>query len=237
MKDLFGKVMMDAVKGLPAEHRNERDDGYVDKVSFGHQYVADYEEWHEAEKLAIDYVRGRVLDIGCGAGRVALYLQEHGLDVVGIDVSPGAVEASKIRGVEQVELMNAETLEFPEDTFDTVILFGNNFGILGQVPKVVAMLRRLHLVTTSDAVILAGSIDPTQTEKPQHLAYHEKNRNEGKPSGLVKLRLNYKEEVSDWWELLLAERSLMSDIADQAGWRVDEFLGPPEYYVGVMRKR
>jgi SAM-dependent methyltransferase len=154
MPDLFGEIMKDATNGYPAEHRTERNDGYI-KESSGVQYVADFDDWLEPEKLAMDYVRGRVLDIGCGAGRVALYLQEQGLDVVGIDVSPGAIEAAKSRGVENARLMNAETLEFPEDTFDTVILFGNNFGILGKIQNVVSMLRGLKMITTKDAVILA----------------------------------------------------------------------------------
>ena len=237
MSDILGEIIKDAMNGLPAEHKTERDDGYI-TVRKGIRYLAPFEDWFEAEKLAIDYVRGRVLDIGCGAGRVALYLQEQGLDVVGIDISPGAVEAARSRGMENVHLMDAEKLEFPEDTFDTVILFGNNFGVLGEVPRIVEMLRRLSMITTKDAVILAASFDPIVTDDPEHLAYHESNRNQGKPLGLLKLRLNYKGRVGDWWNQLLAEPSLMTDIADQAGWRVDEFLsGPPHYYVGVLRKR
>jgi SAM-dependent methyltransferase len=237
MPDILGEILKDAVSGLPAEHKTERDDGYI-TVRKGIRYVAPFKDWFEAEKLAIDYVRGRVLDIGCGAGRVSLYLKEQGLDVVGIDISPGAVEVAKSRGMENVHLMNAETLEFSEDTFDTVLLLGNNFGILGEVQRIVAMLRSLSMITTRDAVILAASFDPIVTDDPEHLAYHEINRNQGKPPGLVRLRFNYKGRVGDWWDQLLAERSLMTDIADQAGWRVDEFLsGPPQYYVGVIRKR
>jgi SAM-dependent methyltransferase len=244
MPDLFGEVMLDAVKGRESIHYNVRDDGYS-KQSSGEQYIAPFDDWHEAERLAIDYVRGRVLDIGCGAGRVALYLQENGLDVVAIDVSPGALEAAKLRGVENVQLMNAEKLTFPEDTFNTVILFGNNFGILGEPERVTEMLRRLHGITTKDAVILAGSINPVVPSKTGkhsgtweiHQKYHEKNRQAGKPPGLIKLRMKYKDRVSDWWHLLLAEPELMSDIADNAGWKLDEVLGPPEYYVGVLKKR
>ncbi len=236
MPDLFGEIMKDAVNGDPAYHSTERDDGYITESS-GVQYVASFEDWHEAEKLAIDYVRGRVLDIGCGAGRVTLYLQDNGLDVIAIDVSPGAIEASKSRGVENAQLMDVKNLEFPDDTFDTIILFGNNFGILGEPSNVVQMLRKLHQVTTKDAIVLACSINPVITENPLHHKYHENNRARGNPPGLIKLRLNYKDAVGDWWELLLAEPQLMSDIADQAGWRLDESLGPPEYYVGVLRKR
>ena len=100
-------------------------------------------------------------------------------------------------------------------------------------------------LTTKDAVILASSINPVVPSKTGkhaetweiHQKYHEKNRQAGKPPGLVKLRMKYKDRYSDWWFLLLAEPDLMSDMADDAGWKLDEVLGPPEYYVGVLKKR
>ncbi|MDG6899020.1 MAG: class I SAM-dependent methyltransferase [Nitrososphaerota archaeon] len=44
-------------------------------------------------------MKGKVLDVGCGAGRVALYLQGWGLDVVGVDNSPFALRVARLRGV------------------------------------------------------------------------------------------------------------------------------------------
>jgi ubiquinone/menaquinone biosynthesis C-methylase UbiE len=39
--------------------------------------------------------KGRACDLGCGPGQVARYLHEHGLDVMGIDLSPGMVEQAR----------------------------------------------------------------------------------------------------------------------------------------------
>ena len=55
---------------------------------------------------AMKYVRGRTLDIGCGAGRVTLPLQQRGVDVVGIDNSPLAVRICRERGVNDVRLIS-----------------------------------------------------------------------------------------------------------------------------------
>ena len=38
----------------------------------------------------------RVVDVGCGPGRVAAFLADHGLDVTGVDVSPGMLEAARL---------------------------------------------------------------------------------------------------------------------------------------------
>jgi ubiquinone/menaquinone biosynthesis C-methylase UbiE len=38
---------------------------------------------------------GRVADVGCGPGRVAAFMAEHGLDVVGVDVSQAMLAAAR----------------------------------------------------------------------------------------------------------------------------------------------
>lgn len=47
--------------------------------------------------LFVDEVRGRghVADVGCGPGHLARYLHERGVDVVGIDLSPGMTRLAK----------------------------------------------------------------------------------------------------------------------------------------------
>jgi SAM-dependent methyltransferase len=96
--DVFGRALMDWARGGTAPEILERDDGYTD-LSAGHElYVAGFEDWPLSERQAIRYVRGRVVDVGCGAGRVSSYLQQRGFDVVGLDASPLAVRAARLRG-------------------------------------------------------------------------------------------------------------------------------------------
>ncbi|TFG07544.1 class I SAM-dependent methyltransferase [Candidatus Thorarchaeota archaeon] len=235
MADVFGKVMLDAADGKDALHQIERDDGYIDKSS-GKQYVAEFEDWFKGQQEAIQLAKGRVLDIGCGAGRVSLYLQKKGHDVTAIDISPGAVQVSKNRGVLDARIMSADRLDFPDRTFDTVIMFGNNFGILGEPDNVMGMLEDLYRITTDGAIVLAESRNPLATDNPDHLRYHQQNRLEGKPPGLVRIRLRYSGETGKWWTLLLATPDLMRSIAERTGWNLTETLGEDWCYVGVLRK-
>ncbi|MGY5852742.1 MAG: class I SAM-dependent methyltransferase [Candidatus Thorarchaeota archaeon] len=235
MADIFGKIMRDAFDGRPSDHVVERDDGFVSESS-GQQYVAELEDWHESEKLGIAKAKGKVLDVGCGAGRVALFLQQKGHEVVGIDISEEALNVARERGVKDARYMSVEELDFPDGTFDTVLMYGNNFGLLGEYEKVVKMLRDLRRITTNDALILASTRDPEDTDEPAHLKIHAKNKEAGQPPGLVRIRMQYKGMLSEWWNLLMVSPEMMADMAEEAGWKFVEFLGPRKGYVGVLNK-
>ncbi len=60
----------------------------------------------------------RILDLGCGDGTLTLKLAELGVEVVGVDSSPGMVAAARKRGLD-ARLMDATALTF-ENEFDAV---------------------------------------------------------------------------------------------------------------------
>ncbi len=86
-KDAFGHLLDDLAAGQRVIEVVERDDGCI--------FTAD-PSYYLAP--AMRFVRGRVLDVGCGAGRVALHPQSRGFDVFGIDVSPLAVQLARQLG-------------------------------------------------------------------------------------------------------------------------------------------
>ena len=67
----------------------------------------------------------RVLEYGCGTGSAAFELAERGAEVVGIDISPVAVDraaaAAAERGLDvRFQVMDAEALDVPDGSFDLV---------------------------------------------------------------------------------------------------------------------
>jgi SAM-dependent methyltransferase len=181
-------------------------------------YFIPYEEWPEFEREAVLEARGRVLDVGVGAGRVALWLQDKEHEVVGIDVSPLAIEVSRLRGVKDLRLMDVRKLDFADGSFDTVLMLGNNLGIGGDTDQTRRILGNLHRITTDDGIVIAGTRDPLKTDDPAHLAYHERNRRMNRPPGLVRIRIGFREEFDDWWELLLVGRGELAQLLEQTGW-------------------
>ena len=236
MADTFGRIMRDALLGKDAKYIIERDDGFIRNTS-GHQYIKSFNEWDEAEKEAMMHIKGPVLDVGCGVGRVGDYVKNQGIEYYGVDLSPLVVEMCHKRGHENVFVMSADNIELNRSDFRTVVLFGNNFGILGKPVDVVRMLNGFHQFTADDAIILAGSIDPEETDEETHLVYHAKNRAQSNPPGLVKLRNKYQGEIDDWWYLLLCGKELMSELAEEAGWYLEKTFGGQKYNVGLLKKR
>src|SRR5699024_11046877 len=112
-----------------------------DEMSLPYMF-RNFEEMEPIEQVALETARGKVLDVGCGAGSHALYLQEKGLEVKGIDVSKGAVEVCKLRGLKNVE--NIDLLDLKDEKFDTIIILMNGTGIfrnLKEMPKYLQHLK------------------------------------------------------------------------------------------------
>ena len=122
----------------------ERDDGYAGPRSGPEWFFAEPEQWPEAERAVFAHVRGRVLDVGAGAGRHSLEAQRRGLEVVAIDVSPGAVEVCRRRGVRDVRLLPLAGVDEALGIFDTVLMMCGNFGLVGSAAEAATILGRLH---------------------------------------------------------------------------------------------
>jgi SAM-dependent methyltransferase len=99
-QDAFGTALLEHLEGR-ALHSVivEHDDGLIDSDFLVDSYFRDVRHWSKRERAAMRFVGGRALDVGCGAGRVALHLQTKGHDVVAVDVSRLAVKVSSMRGV------------------------------------------------------------------------------------------------------------------------------------------
>lgn len=235
MTDPWSEIMKDAVAVVEGEYFIERDDGREE-----HYPVSDYMlpllHWNDLERLGVQHAKGKVLDIGCGAGRVLIHLQNLGHEVVGIDLALGAVEACKKRGIKNVYQMSAAGTKFADAEFDTIVMYGNNFGVLGDDESIIKMLQTFHRITSDDGIIIAGSADVVRTELQEHLDYHQLNVERNRPKGFIKLRVKYKDLVGDWSDLRLASPEEMIYFGKQSGWKLEKKYQNGSSYVGVLVK-
>ena len=235
--DAFGLLLTSHFAGESCSEFIERDDGYLIATDNLAAYFAPFDDWPPRFQQAMGYVRGRVLDVGVGAGRFALYLQEQGHDVVGIDVSPGALEVCRKRGVKDVRQLAFHRIDASLGKFDTVLMMGDNFGLFANPRRAKWMLRRLKNLTGPNARIVAESLDIYGTDKPEHLDYHARNRRRGRMAGEIRLRVRYRELIGDWFDYLMVSQTEMQEIVEGTGWRVAEFHGSEGgQYVGVIER-
>ncbi len=235
-EDAFGRAYEDVMNGGPGELTIERDDGSIDEMSVA-GYFEPFETWAPFEQQAIALARGRVLDIGCGPGRHLLYLQEKGHEVVGIDNSPIACEVARKRGARDTRAIELEEIGPELGMFDTVLMLGNNFGLVGDPPGLKRFLNVLDVMTSPDALIIGGLRDPYQTDDPAHLAFHQRNRDAGRMSGQARIRAICKDSVGPWIGLLFLSREELAGLLEGTAWEVRQVFGEGACYAAGMGKR
>lgn len=105
-------------------------------------------------KEALSGLSGKVLEVGVGSGRNLKYYSSNSL-VTGIDNSEGMLEEArkKARGMENVTilLMDAENLEFPDNSFDYVI----TTFVLCTIPDPVKALKEMRRVLKPSGELIA----------------------------------------------------------------------------------
>jgi SAM-dependent methyltransferase len=235
--DAFGQAIWAYFKGNDSYEIIERDDGYFDATLGPNVYFSYYKDWPRHEKEAMKFVKGRVLDVGCGAGRHSLYLQKKGFDVVGIDNSPLAIKVCKLRGLRKAKLMSVTQVNFRPNSFDTIIMLGNNFGLLGNLKRAKWLLKRFHKMTSNKALIVAESNDPYETKNQDHLWYHKFNRRRGRMPGQLRIRVRFGKSVGKWFDYLMVSRDEMAEILDGTGWKIRRIIGSKgSQYVAIIAK-
>ena len=182
-------------------------------------FFADHDDWAEPERAAFAYVHGRVLDIGAGAGRHSLEAQRRGLEVVAIDISPGAVEVCRRRGVEDARLLSLEEIGEGLGVFDSVLLLCGNFGLAGSREETIALLEMLHSLTSPEGSIVLDTVSPYVDADATDLAYYERNRERGRMPGQVTIRIRYDGLATPWYDLLCVDLPELAALVDRTGWR------------------
>jgi 2-polyprenyl-3-methyl-5-hydroxy-6-metoxy-1,4-benzoquinol methylase len=120
-------------------------------------------QWMPRINYIIDQVKkrgGRVLEVGCGCGMLALEMARNGLQVVGVDVSPKSIEVankfkvdnqgSKGFGSLKYHCADISDLDFESEGFDSVVFFRS----LHHFPDLEATLAKVHQASKGGAYLL-----------------------------------------------------------------------------------
>jgi SAM-dependent methyltransferase len=215
----------------------ERDDRFINS-SPAAKYLTRPDQWEDLDVRALESLDGRTLDIGTGAGRLALALQERGVPVVGLDVSAGAVDVAAARGVRETVCATVDEHAAGPSRYDRFALFGNNLGLLGSRERAPGFLAALAAMANPGARIVAQGTDPYTGSDPAHAAYHERNRAAGRMGGQVSIRVRFRDLATDWFDYLLCTPAELAELLHRTPWRlsdVDTTQAP--FYMATMDLR
>ena len=177
-----------------------------------------------------------MLDIGVGAGRIALELQRRGMAVTGLDIS-----RRRDRGVPAARSAGPGARTVDEHApaaarYDTFLLLGNNLGLLEGRDRAPAFLAALAAMANPGARIIAHGTDPYGTTDPVHTGYHRRNRERGRLGGQLRLRLRYRELATDWFDYLVCSADELAELLDGTRWRLESIDDADRpYYLAVLK--
>lgn len=224
-KDLFGQAL--------SRFYFEKDSAILyseTNISHWDEYPLDYlfreyDQMPELEQIALSLAKGKILDVGCGAGSHSLYLQNKGLAVWAIDASAGATAVAKARGVHQIS--TTSLLDYSEKDFDTIIMLMNGTGIFESLDRVSVYLNHLKTLLSPEGTVLIDSSDL------QYMYDPGVNGSIWVPAdryyGALEFRLRYKKQLGEKFPWLFLDPKLMADLAQSNGWSMD-LIAQGEHY-------
>ncbi|MBE6341007.1 MAG: class I SAM-dependent methyltransferase [Bacteroidales bacterium] len=187
-----------------------------------------YKEMPKIERRALDMSRGRVLDVGAGAGCHSLALQDKGIDVTAIDISPLSVATMRQRGVKNVVEQDFFTLK---GQYDTILMLMNGIGIVGRLERMAEFFKQLDILLAEGGQLLCDSSDICYLyededgviELPSEGYYGEQT-----------FRMQYKDVQGDSFPWIYIDADTLTQVANANGYNVD-IVAEGEHYDYLAR--
>ena len=192
-----------------------------------------YKNMPEIEKKALDMAKGRTLDVGAGSGCHSLVLQEKGIDVTAIDISPLSVETMKERGVKNALEQDFFTLE---GQYDTIIMLMNGIGIVGTLDRLPMFFRQLDNILAPGGQVLCDSSDicyvfegeDGMLDIPNEMEYY----------GEHSFQMQYKDTIGEPFDWLYIDVETLKEKAAINGYAVEVVAEGKHYdYLARITKR
>lgn len=226
MKDLFGKAILDyQTNNSPENIITETTISEEDEMSIAYLFRT-FKEMPLIEQKALTLAKGKILDVGCGAGSHSLYLQnEKNLNCTAIDISANAVKACKLRGLKNTLVQ--DILTFENETFDSIILLMNGTGIFGTLKNTSKFLQKLKsllnpggqiLIDSSDIIYMFDQDEDGAYEVPADNYYGE-----------LEFTISYKGEKEDSFPWLYLDYNTLQNAAIDNGLQCELILEGEHY--------
>ena len=99
----------------------------------------------------------RILDVGCGTGRISIPLQERGYFVVGADISEEMIKVAKEKDLREAYTGNFLDFEYQQEFFNGIISLHAGFSYTNDDNSIRLMIRKCHGLLVRDGRVLWDS--------------------------------------------------------------------------------
>lgn len=222
----LGKALLDYYNGDSLASLNVISDFEPPVMMSAELFFRGPELFSSLEQIAMRLCKGRILDIGAGAGSHVLSLQEFGYPVTAIDICTGIVKVMRLRGVKDARY--ADIFKFRMDgfplgsKFDTLLMLMNGIGIVGNLSRLGQFFTHAKtlLNPNGERQLIMDSLDMRRsvTDAEKNARMLDKSRDY---FGEVKYHLEYKGEMGPEYSWLYVDPDKLLEIAGRSGWVSD----------------
>lgn len=173
-----------------------------------------FQEW---ERVALDACRGRVVDLGAGAGCHALELAARGHDVIALDTDARSVAVMGRRGVTDARVGSLGVLD--DGSADTVLMLQHGVGLAGDVPGLRWLLGEVRRVLRPGGRLVLDGRGPDHVDAAELAGASDADY-----PGVAELWMSYERCVGAVFPWLFADAARFDRIAGDAGLRATPLL-------------
>lgn len=165
MKDIISSAESDPLGNMLLDYIYGIEDVYVEVESptvamwtmTGATLCRSYHDMDALDRKALEHCQGRVLDVGACGGCHTLYLQQQNIDVKALDISPGCIEAMRLRGVKYP--IHNNLFNLIDQKYSTILMLMNGLGICGTVDGCNLFFQYIRNLLVEGGQIIADSTD------------------------------------------------------------------------------
>jgi SAM-dependent methyltransferase len=186
-------------------------------------------EMPDLELMALESCKGKVLDVGAGAGAHSKELIDRGLDVDSIEISDGAVQYMKSIG------LNARKINFfdlKNEKYDTILMMMNGIGIAGKLSNLENTLLHAKNLLQPGGKILCDSSDIKYLYEDEDGALWVDLNSEY--YGNFRFQMKFKKEKGPWFDWLYVDFENLFNAAKNVGLKAKKIVDQDDHYLAEI---
>lgn len=188
-----------------------------------------FEEMPESEKIALSKSKGKILDVGAGAGVHSLELMDRGLKVTAIDISQGSIEYMKSTGIDAKQ---SSFLNFKEGKFDTILMLMNGIGVAGKLSNLKRTLEHAKKLLNKGGSIYCDSSDVKYLYEEEDGSYWMDLVSEY--YGNFRFQMSFKQAKSAWFDWLYVDYDSLHKIASEVGFTARKIYEEDNHFLAEL---